>query len=236
MLSITEGIVLKKVIYSSSSVIATVYTRKYGQTPFMVRGIGKRGGKSAALQPLTRVEIVCRFREKNQVQSLTSLTVKPASGWSGHPIKAATSIFLAEFLYKALRIESADEELYDFLDSALEYFSDEENSTNFHLILLIKLTRFFGFYPSGTWTYKNNWFDLLNGSYTTDRNNSLHMLEPRLSWFLYEMSLAGFDHKISELTNADRRKLLHGLVEYYQIHLEGLGEIKSLPILIEIFS
>ncbi|NEN22119.1 DNA repair protein RecO [Cryomorpha ignava] len=232
----TEGIVLKKVSYSSSSAIATIYTRKFGQTPFMVRGIGKKGGKSAALQPLTRVEIVCRFREKNQVQSLTGLTVKPGSGFSGHPVKAATSMFLAEFLYKALRVESADEELYDFLDSALEYFADDENSTNFHLILLIKLTRFFGFHPSGKWSEKSNWFDLLNGLYTTDRNSSLHMLEPRLSWFLYEMSLAGFDQKIGELTNTDRRKLLHALVEYYQIHLEGLGEIKSLPVLIEIFS
>lgn len=236
MPSTTEGIVLKKVSYSSSSAIATVYTRKFGQTPFMVRGIGKKGGKSAALQPLTRVEIVCRFREKNQVQSLTSLTVKPGAGFSGHPVKAATSMFLAEFLYKTLRVESADEELYDFLDSALEYFIDDTHSSNFHLILLIKLTRFFGFYPSGKWSETHSHFDLLNGSFTSDRNSSLHMLEPRMSWFLYQMSLAGFDQKINELTNADRRKLLHGLVEYYQIHLEGLGEIKSLPVLIEIFS
>jgi len=232
----TEGIILKKVSYSGSSAIVTIYTRKFGQTPFMIRGIGKKGGKSAALQALTRVEIECRFREKNQVQSLTSLSVLPGSGFSGHPVKAATSMFLAEFLYKALRVESADEELYDFLDSALEYFADDEYSTNFHLILLIKLSRFFGFFPSGKWSEKNNWFDLLNGAYTADRNSSLHVLEPRLSWFLYEMSLMGFDQKVEAMTNTDRRKLLRGLIEYYQIHLEGLGEIKSLPVLIEIFS
>lgn len=232
----TDGIILKKVGYSSSSAIVTIYTRKFGQVPFMVRGIGKKGGKSAALQALTRVEIECRFREKNQVQSLSSLTVKPGSGFTGHPVKASTSMFLAEILFKTLRVESADEELYDFLDSALEYFADDADSTNFHLILLIKLSRFFGFFPSGEWSEKNNWFDLLNGSYTADRNSSLHVLEPRLAWFLSEMSQMGFDQKVKDMTNADRRKLLQGLVEYYQIHLEGLGEIKSLPVLIEIFS
>jgi len=236
MLATTEGIVLKKVAYSSSSVIATIYTRKFGQTPFMVRGIGKKGGKSATLQPLSQVDITCNYREKNQVQTLSGITIRPGTGFSGHPLKAAISMFLAEVFYKSLREESPDEELYGFLDSSLNYFSNDDFSPNFHLILLVKLTRFFGFFPSGEWSQKTNWLDLLNGSFTDDRNSSLHMLSPLHAAKFYEMSEGGFDLDLKDLTNADRRKLLHALVEFYQIHLEGLGEIKSLPVLIEIFS
>jgi hypothetical protein len=33
-----------------------------------------------------------------------------------------------------------------------------------------------------------------------------------------------------------RRKLLISLVEYYQLQLEGFGEVKSLPVLMDVFS
>ena len=232
----TEGIVLKKVTYSGTSAIVTIYTRKFGQTPFMVRGLGKKGGKSATLQPLTRVELVCNYRERHQVQSLTSISIKPDSAFSGHPLKGAVSMFLAEVLYKALREESQDEELYDFLDQSLYYFLNDGFSPNFHLILLLKLTRFFGFFPSGQWNEKAPYLDLLNGFYTDDKNSSLHTLNSIQSQFFYQLSTCAFHETTSGSTNVYRRALLHTIVEYYQLHLEGLGEIKSLPVLIEIFS
>ncbi len=232
----TEGIVLKKVTYSGTSAIVTIYTRRFGQTPFMVRGLGKKGGKSATVQPLTRVELVCNYREKNQVQSLSTISIKPDSAFSGHPLKGAVSMFLAEVLYKSLREESPDEELYDFLDQALNYFSNDDFSPNFHLILLLKLTRFFGFSPAGQWNEKEPYFDLLNGYYTDDKNSSLHTLNSNHSQFFYKLSKCNFNEPPSGSTNVNRRALLHTIIEYYQLHLEGLGEIKSLPVLIEIFS
>ncbi len=145
----SEGIVLRKIAYSSSSSIVTIYTHAFGQTPFMVRGIGKKGGRSAALQPLTRVVLVCNFREKNQVQTLTSLELKSESSQILNPLKASIALFLAEILLKSLREESADQELYEFLDSSIDYFVNDRFSPNFHLVFLLKLCRFFGFFPSG---------------------------------------------------------------------------------------
>lgn len=236
MLTTTEGIVLKRVAYSSSSAIATIYTRKYGQTAFMVRGIGKKGGKSALLQPLTRVGISFHYREKNQIQNASGLEIKPGSSFYVHPLKGTISMFLAEVLFKALREESPDEDLYDFLDGALDYFSTDEFSPNFHLILLVKLTRFFGFYPSGKWSSDTPYFDMINGSFTSDKNSSLHMIYPDLGRVFYEIANRDFNKETTKMTNIDRRKLLYSIIEYYQIQLEGLGEIKSLPVLIEIFS
>jgi len=236
MLTITEGIVLKKVAYSHSSAIVTIYTRKFGQTAFMVRGIGKKGGKSALLQPLTRISVSFHHREKNSIQTVSDLEVKPGSSYYVHPLKGTISIFLAEVLFKALREESPDEELYDFLDGALDYFSNDTFSPNFHLVLLIKLTRYFGFYPSGKWSEDVPYFDMINGKYTSDKNSSLHMIYRELAKVFYEISNKDFNKEATKMNNPDRRKLLYAIIEYYQIQLEGFGEIKSLPVLVEIFS
>lgn len=231
----TEGIVLKKVGYSSSSAIVTIYTQRFGQCPFMVRGLGKKGGRSAALQPLSRVEIDCTYREKNQVQSLSGISLKSDSQLLRHPMKGAISMFLAEMLYKSLREESPDPDLFNYLDSSIDFFEKDDFSPNFHLIFLMKLTKFFGFFPSGKWTSENRYFDLLNGSFTDDENASLHMLGAKEATSFFNLTDSHFDSKLT-FDNVQRRNMLKKIVEFYQIHLEGLGEIKSLPILIEIFS
>lgn len=231
----TEGIVLKKVAYSSSSAIVTIYTQRFGQCPFMVRGLGKKGGRSAALQPLSRVEIDCNYREKNQIQSLSGISLKPDSQLLRHPMKGAISMFLAEILYKSLREESPDPDLFNYLDNSIDFFEKDDFSTNFHLIFLMSLTRFFGFSPSGKWTSEKRYFDLLNGTFTRDENASLHMLGPNEAASFFELTTSNFESKLN-FNNVLRRNLLKTMVEFYQIHLEGLGEIKSLPILIEIFS
>jgi DNA repair protein RecO (recombination protein O) len=233
-----KGIVLRKVAYSSSSAIVTVYTNKFGTTPFMVRGIGKkRSGKSAALQPLSRIEFNCNYREKNQVQALSDLSLIPgSSNFSFHPLKSVIALFLAEMLFRSLREESKDEDLFDFLDTALDFFSEDEFSPDFHLIFLIKLSRFFGFYPSGKWQDSSPYFDLLHGGFSSNPNQSVHTLSEELSKSLGDLLRADFGDKVLQRNNASRRALLNAIVEYYQIHLEGLGQIKSLPVLVDVFS
>lgn len=231
----TEGIVLRKVAYSSSSAIVTIYTERFGQCPFMVRGLGRKGGRSAALEPLSRVEIDCTYREKNQVQSLSGISLKPDAQLLRHPMKGAISMFLAEMLFKSLREESPDPDLFGYLDSSIDLFEKDDFSPNFHLLFLMKLTKFFGFFPSGKWSSKFPLFDLLNGSFTSDENASLHMLNSAEAAAFFDLTISNFGMKL-KFNNAQRRVVLKNLVEYYQIHLEGLGEIKSLPVLIEIFS
>lgn len=231
----TPGIVLRKVAYSGSSAVVTVYTRRYGQVPFMVRGISRKSGKSAAIQPLSRVEISCSYREKNQVQSASSVSLRPGSNIASHPLKAAVALFLAEMLYKSLREESPDEDLFDFIDASLDYFEKAGFNPDFHLVFLMHLTRYLGFYPSGNFNPTLNHFDLINGGFTSDPNASLHMLDPELVPALDALTKAGFESDTG-FKNTVRRRLLRTLTDYYRLHLEGMSEIKSLDVLTEIFS
>jgi len=233
----TAALILRKVPYSGSSMIASGYTRQFGIMSFMVRGLGKkRGNKLAALEPLSMVDISFHFREKYDVQTAKEITVKSNSGrLFFDPIKGSIQLFLSEMLYKSLREEAPDEDLFDYITSSLQYFDSGTDHIYFHLIFLTRLTKFFGFFPKGDFDESACYFDLQNGIFTSNRNSSLHTLDRDESFEFSTLTRA--DYSSSLRIHPDmRRRLLTSIVEYYRLHLEGFGEVKSLPILIEVFS
>ena len=202
----------------------------------MIRGIGKkRGNKLSALEPLALVDASFHFREKYEVQTVKEITAKTTGGLFYDPIKGSIQLFLAEMLYKSLREESPDEDLFDYIKSSLEYFNAGIDHTYFHLVFLIRLTKFFGFPPKGEFNPNTIYFDLQNGMFTSNRNSSLHTIDPEESLAFYEIMLATYSSSL-KIQPEMRRRLITSIVEYYRLHLEGFGEVKSLPILIEVFS
>ncbi len=238
MQTTTSGLVLRKVAYSGSSIIAMIYTRKHGAMSFIIRGVGKKKGgvRPASLEYLSQVELSFNYREKSQLQSLSTISLTPSDHThANHPSFAPVSLFLAEVLYKTLREESPDEDLYDFISSSLAYFVDSAYSPNFHLIFLMKLSRFFGFFPSGNPAESMPYFDLQNGVYVSSKNATLHTLDKSGSALFFTLSQAEFGASLN-LNQKDRRELLPRMIEYYQLHLEGMGEIKSLAVLTDVFA
>lgn len=217
--------------------ITSAYTRDYGLMSFMVRGLGKRrGNKLSALEPLAPVEITFQYREKYEVQTAREICSIARSGSLFYdPVKGTIQLFIAEMLYKALREESPDEELFDYITSALEYFNSGIHQESFHLIFLAKLTGFLGFLPKGSFSEAAPYFDLQNGNFTGNRDISLHTLDQGESMSFARLFSSKYDGTL-KMSSSMRRKLLNALVDYYRLHLEGFGEVKSLPILIEVFS
>lgn len=231
----TAAIILRKTPYTGSSAIVATYTEKYGRMAFMIRGLGKKGGKNAVLQPLSRVEIVCRYRQNKSLQTAQSIRfVSPASAGFQGPVKASMALFLAEVLYKSLREEAPDNELYDYLGNALAYFEESPVNTVFHLQLMAKLTRFLGFFPAGAPGEERPYFDLQNGIFTANINDSLHVLPRVETAMFYRFATTDFLTEI-HVEQRVKRDILTALAQYYRLHLEGFGELKSLPVLMELF-
>ena len=64
-------------------------------------------------------------------------------------MKASVAMFLAEFLYNAIRSEGVNARLFGFLEQSLEWFDrNAEGIANFHLLLPLKLTMFLGIMPN----------------------------------------------------------------------------------------
>lgn len=233
----TRAIVLRKVPYTGSSLILNTYTREFGLLSFMVRNLGGKKRKSRAFaELLSRVEITFHRREKYGIQTAGEIRHVPdGSGLFQDPLKGSVNLFLAEMLTKALQEESADPELYDYIESSLQYFTTSENHQTFHLLFLIKLSRFFGFFPQGTYSAHTRYFDALHGEFTDNPNSSLHTLPDRESEAWCKMVRADYESDLI-LGKEMRRRMLNAVVDYYRLHLEGFGEVKSLPVLIEVFS
>lgn len=233
----TEALVLRKVPYTGSSTIATAYTRRFGLLSLMVRAGSKKNRKGrAALEVLSGVEVSFHYREKHEVQTAREIRFRPESSFPElDPFKGSIRLFLAEVLYKSLREESPDPELFDYIDSSLRFFASTDESSAFHLIFLVKLTRFFGFYPKGSPEDDTPYFDGLSGEFTDDPNASVYTLDAFSSRLWSKIVKAEYGEKLP-LKIAEKRSLLKFVVDYYRLHLEGFGEVKSLPVLLEVFS
>jgi DNA repair protein RecO (recombination protein O) len=233
----TLAIVLRKVNYAGNSGIVTAYTEAFGIVPFLLRGLGRKGSKSATALPLSIVEIVTPYNPSKNVQLVSEINlVENNLALSNHPYKTTVALFLAEVLSKTLREEAAEPDLFHFLKESIQYFIEDDFSADFHLVFLSKLCRFFGFSTSGHPSPETPYFDLTDGVYTSSKNHSVHTLSAADSALLGQLFEMGFEKSNVKWTNIERRNLLNLLMQYYSLHMEGMGKIKSLDVLEAVFS
>lgn len=241
MLANTEGIVLHYIKYGESSIIATIYTREFGRQSFLINAARSKKSKNKAslLQPLFLVDLVTYQKQTRELQRVKE--IKSNQVYQNIPFEIAKStqaIFLAEMLYKTINEQESYPEMFEFIQNALLYFDLMEKGTaNFHLWFLFRLTEYLGFMPDTTPAGFQGWFDLRKGAVVPfEPSHPLYINKDATRYFI-ELSLL----KINELegfkiSRTIRDVLLTQLVEYYQLHFDNLGEIKSLKVLKELFS
>lgn len=229
MLHHTQGIVLGTIKYSETSIIARVFTRKFGMQSYIVNGVRskKAKGKIALYQPLSLLDMVVYHKPEKDIQRISEAKFLVSyQSIPFDPTKRAIGIFLMEVFSKVLRSESENDALYAFLEQSLTFFDHQtEAVNNFHLQLLLKATSFMGFGPE-------------------DGEDLVHQLEEAGFHFILvkdEMTLLDrlMSAKIGErinLLNNFRRDLLDHIIKFYQAHIDGLKEIKSIEVLKTIMS
>ncbi len=240
MLAATEGIVLHWIKYGESSVIATLFTREFGRQSFMLNASRSRksANKAGLLQPLFLLDLEVYEKQSRDMQRIKSL--KSLQAYQNIPFDIAKStqvIFLAEVLYKTIHEQESYTELFDFMKSALLYFDLMENGwQNFHLYFLFRLTEYFGFMPNTEKNTFESWFDLKKGAVVANEPSHPFFANKELTEKLIRLSQL----KINELDQfrirrSEREVLLSILIDYYQLHFENLGELKSMKVLREVF-
>jgi DNA repair protein RecO (recombination protein O) len=235
----TTGIVLKPINYNDKSVIVTIYTKDLGRSTFIIYGTsGKRGNaKRSALMPLSIIEIEAGRHPGKDLQTIKEIRVSyPFTGISVSPVKNAIALFMSELLYKCIRQTEADAQMYEFLENAVKLLDHcEEGIANFHLIFMIKLSRYLGF-EMNTENHELPVFDLLNGCFTGSYPSHPHYLSPELSSALAQVIPYGFsDLHLINLSRQKRNELLAAMLEYYKLHMNDFHGLKSTEILQELF-
>src|ERR1700749_5171032 len=124
MLHKTRGIVFKTTDYGETSVIVQIFTEKFGLQSYIINAVKKPRAKIPRnmLQPLHLLDMVVYHKNTGNVQRIKELKHAPPLQTIPYDvIKSSLAIFLNDVLYKAVRAQSADENLFGFVFSAIEW-------------------------------------------------------------------------------------------------------------------
>jgi DNA repair protein RecO (recombination protein O) len=241
MLHKIRGIVLKTTLYSESSVVVQVFTDKFGIQSYLINGVKKPKAKIPmnVLQPLHLLDMVVYHKTNTQIQRVAEARPSPVfRSIPYHVIKNTIVQFLNEVLYKSIRQQNADENLFYFIFNAISWFDEtDEPSVNFHLAFLLKLSRFLGFAPHSQTRNDQKYFDLQEGDFTSVMPIHPYFMDKvDADWFLLLFNTP-FE-KIFEikLDNTTRRFLLDKILVYYTLHTASFGQIKSHQVLEDVLS
>ena len=238
MLQKTQGIVLNFIRYKETSIITKIYTETFGVQSYIVNGVrgsrGKPGKKTptkiAFFQPLTLLDLVVYYKKAGQrfAGGLNRISeIKCLEPYQSIPYdfkKSGIGIFMAELLGKVLKEEEENTELFTFLRQSLLLFDHLTSGyENFHLQFMLKLSRYLGF-PPGAAKEVNQQLTLAYGGNSLDEDE-IKALE--------ELIKADYSEHV-KLNNQIRRNLLENLLRYYQLHVDNLGELKSIQVLREL--
>lgn len=240
MLATTEGIVLHFIKYGESSVIATIYTREFGRQSFLIHAARSKKSKNRAglLQPLFLVELVTYQKQTREIQRIKE--IKSHQTYQNIPFdgrKTTQAFFLAEMLYKTIGEQESFPEMFEFIQHTLLYFDlMEEGSSNFHLWFLLRLTEYLGFLPDTSSKGFENWLDLQKGAVVPFEPSHPHFVNKEATVFLQTLlSLKVSELETFRISRKIRDYLLTKVVDYYQLHFDNLGKIKSLEVLKQVF-
>jgi DNA repair protein RecO (recombination protein O) len=241
MLHKTRGIVLKTTFYGDTSVVAQIFTEKFGIQSYLINGVRKAKAKvnMNMLQPLHLMEMVVYHKANSNLQRTKEL--RPSPIFRSIPyniIKSTIVMFLNEVLYKSIRQQNTDEQLFNFIYNGISWFDETEGaSVNFHLAFLLKLTRFLGFAPSTQTKSDESFFDLQEGAFSSLPPVHPYFIDKEDAALFISFFSTPFD-KLDEilLSNINRRTILEKILVFYTLHTASFGDIKSHQVLEDVLS
>ena len=240
MLVTTEGIVLHTIKYGESSVISTIYTSEFGRQSYLLNAARSKNSKNKAslLQPVFLVDLVAYQKQSNELHRIKE--IKSSRIYQNIPVnivKSTMAFFLAEILHKSINEQESYPEMFQFIKNSLLYLDLMESGySGFHIWFLLRLTEYLGFLPDLSQKGIQNWFDMKKGEIVHFQPSHPFYSNKEETKYLAGMSKIKL-HELSQfnIPRKIRDSLITSLVDYYHLHFEYSGEIKSLNVLREVF-
>jgi DNA repair protein RecO (recombination protein O) len=256
MLHTTKGIVLHSLKYSETSIIVKIYTEVFGIQSYLVRGIRKSGAKIKAghFQPLTLLDLEVYHKEHASLQTIRDIRVSiPYRTIPADIRKSAVALFINELIYKSIREEEPNQDMFGFLwENCLSLDTIETGIADFHIRFAIGMMRPLGIFPQLNHSAHNRFFNLREGIFQPAMPEFPEFLDAEQSERLAGWLDSGPSGRIDALTPGPsptgegragagplRRRegsvVLEWILTYYQLHLPGFRGMKSHHVLHEVF-
>ena len=237
----TSAIVLHALKYGESQLIVDLFTRDAGRVSFFCHLPKSNKGKikKQLFQPLTLLEVVFDYRPQASMQRFRDLRLaKPFGSVPFDPVKLSISLFLAEFLNYATRNEQQNELLYDYVEDSLLWLDNvSEQYANFHLVFMMRLSLFVGFFPNLDKACDGAFFDFRAGCFV--RQQPLHpdFLPPADAARLRVLMRMTFDNMhLFAMSRVERNLCVDFILKYYRLHFPDFPEMKSLDVMKSLFA
>jgi DNA repair protein RecO (recombination protein O) len=224
MLHKTRAISLHAIPYRDTSLIARFFTEEFGLQGFVVNGVrsSKARISPGLFQAMMPVDLVQYHDSRKDLNRFSEIKAAfPLNEIPLHPVKSAQVIFIAEYLSRVLKDHLENRPLFALsyawisqLDSMAENFESAHLGFIWHSFLHLGIT------PD-------------NAEILLERGTPLHEEHrEQLHIFLNDESpFAAF-----RVPSAVRQTVLDALVNYVRTHMEGMGELRSLAVLRQVFS
>jgi DNA repair protein RecO (recombination protein O) len=223
----TRGIVLNYMKYREASIIVRIFTELFGKQSYVVNSVRMlRPRHSIALfQPFMPLDMVVYHKKNVTLQRIVEVKCyAPITNILCDLKKATIATFLTELLNKVLYEEEQNEGLFKFLlQSIIKLNELVDRYELFYLDFMLQLCSYLGFGVSNA--SEINQQLVQSGFHNTLNENEIALLDNLLNKQSTNTTI------ISKLSI---RNLLANMVKYFQLHIDTLDMLKSLPVLQEV--
>lgn len=227
----TDGIILRRTPYLSSSVILDVLTPSE-KIPVILRGVssGRNSAKMTETQPGNIVNLVLAHARGDAMHVVREISpdTRHADVSCLPPYRSAQLLFICELTALTVKGRESGSELYDFLyQCILSLCSQAEKYMC--LRYAYQLSRLLGFAPDNAGDCSAGYFDMQSGEFSLQKPLHKYYLTPNNAALFF--SLADVQHDTNISSEEDYLKLWHILTTYFSLHVEGFHTPRSLEFL-----
>lgn len=208
-------IILNSTKLGENSLVLHCLCREMGRRSFIVTV--RKGGSRAMFLPLNVLDAEVIENRKSDLWRLKNISpVHPLNGIRSHFDKNAISLFMSEVLWRSVQDGAAEDGLYDWCEkSVLTLDALEGDFANYHLRFLMELAGALGFSPS---------FEGLAPFAEDNLKEIADLLSASMPEFM-----------VYPLNGTRRGAIAKSLLKYLSAHLEIPLNIRSLPVLEELY-
>ena len=234
----TKAIVLSSLKYGDTSLIVKAFTASDGLKSYLLKGVlnSKRGKvKAAYFLPLMQLEIVASHKNKGTLESIREVRVnQPYKTLHTDIVKNSMVLFLAEMLGNSIQEQEEDKALFHYLEHALFWLDEHPSNSNFHILFLLNITKYLGFYPDTSYQ-DAPFFDLMKGSFSKTPTLNPLIQDENLIHFKKFLGINFDTLDTIRMGKSQRQELLKKVILYFELHLHGFRKPKSLAVLNAVF-
>lgn len=228
-----EGIVLRKINYSESSLILKLLTEN-GIKSFIFPGAKRKNKTGNLSRPLAVVNVSFFSRNDSDLGKITEISLSEKNlNLYEDPIKATVVYFLNELLEHSITEEEENVPLYEFVKHGLQILNLQQHYSNFPIKFSVELLRYLGYYPQiePTSSHSEMFFDLMAGKMVPYEPKHPQFIQPVLTSVLMNLMNESLTENHLKISSIQRQKLLVYLMDYYKYKMDGFRPLKSIEVL-----